>query len=304
MDDDELDAAYADSPELGSEGPEPALFAGVAVSWARPVEDVVAVLRDAVEEVALGTVGIDLTWTTVAITGSDDLENGRTDDTGREGLDWDFVLGRADGLRTVSLVAEATALLPYPWHPKRTVAVAHASLPQPGRREGGLTVAVSVHRWAMYGGGEDLGRPVGLAGTWLLRAAERLHAQTGYLTLDRVSADALESPWERVTWAPAGSRDVSAHLWGHGWGTLLSPVHLERIGGVATLEASGLGDVHELPDGRVWFTLRRDLAEVTHADVAALRQVLLRALPPSRRAPEDFRREIEEYGSAEPDYLV
>lgn len=302
--DDELDAAYADSPDTGPEGPEPALFAGVAVSWARPVEDVVAVLRDGVEQVALGTLGIDLTWTTVAITSADDLESGRTDDTSRPGLDWDFVLGRGDGLRSVSVVAEATAMLAHPWHPKRTVAVVHASLPQAGRREGGLTAAVSVHRWAMYGGGEDLGRPVGLAGGWLLGAAERLQAQTGFLTLDRVSADALESPWERVSGLPPALRDVSTHLWGHGWGTLLSPVHLERVGGAAALEASGLGDVHELSGGRVWFTLRRDLAEVTHDDVAALRQVLLPALPPARRTPDQFRREIEEYGVAEPDYLV
>lgn len=303
MEDDELDAAYASSPDVPTEGPEPALVAGVAAAADRPVADVVAVLRDAVEQVVVASLGVELTWTTVALT-PEDVGSARTPDYGRRRLDWDLPFARTGPLDEVTLVAQATAMLPYPWHPKATVAVVRASFPQPDGPRRGLTVALSVHRWAMYGGGEVLTRPVGLAQDWLLRAADRLDASTGFLTLDRITASSTESPWERVTAVPAGSRDVAARLWGHGWGTLLAPAHLEKIGGVVALEATGLGQAHAAGGGRVWFTLDRDLGDVTHEDVAALRRVLLPALPAGRRTPEEFRRELEEYGAAEPDYLV
>lgn len=277
---------------------EPALFGGVATRGLRPTADVVAVLRDGVEQVAARTMGIELTWTTSAITASDDLQS-ESADTGRSGLDWEFVLGREGVLSSVALIGQATALLAHPSHPRATVAMAAARL-----MGGNLTVGLSLHRWAMYGGGEDLSRSCGIVSDWLLRSAQVLDADTGYLTLDRVEAGELESPWERATGRSPALRDVGTDLWGHGWGTLLSPAHLDRVGGVDALAASGLGDVVRLPGGRVWFTLHGGVEDVTRDDVAALRKVLLPALPVGPRSLEEYRLLVEDPELVAPDLLV
>ena len=277
---------------------EPALFGGVAATGRRPTTDVVAVLRHGVEQAAVRAMGIELTWTTSAITTSDDLQS-EAADTGRPGLDWDFIVGREGVLSSVALIGQATALLAHPSHPRATVAMVAAGL-----RGRDLTVGLSLHRWAMYGGGEDLSRSCGIVSDWLLRSAQVLDASTGYLTLDRVEAGELQSPWERATGRSHALRDVSTDLWGHGWGTLLSPAHLDRVGGVDALVASGLGDVVSLPAGRVWFTLHGGVSDVTRDDVAALRQVLLPALPVGTRSLEEYRRLVEDPELVEPDFLV
>ena len=274
---------------------EVALFGGVAVQSSRPSdEDVVAVLRNGVERVVAQCMGIDLSWTTSAIVSSDDLHS-ETSGTGRQGIDWEFALGRGEPLESVTLMATATAMEGYHWHPKWLPVVVDAHLPH-GRGAGsGLVVGLSMHRWAMYDGGADLVRAAGFLEPWLLEAAERLGADTGFVTLDRVSANDVESPWERATGIGPSARDVTRTLWSYGWGTLLAPVHVEAVGGRAALEAlGGTVDGVQVRDvgGRTWVTLGPDPGAVRPEDVRALREVLQPALPRGPRSLEEFQREV------------
>lgn len=277
---------------------EPAMFGGVAVQSSRPSdEDVVAVLRDGVERVVHQCTGIELTWTTVATVASDDLSSEDTDAVARPGIDWDFAVGRGEPLRTVTLLGMATALEGYDWHPKWLPVTLHAHFPVTvahGRGDGGgLVIGMSMHRWAMYGGGEDLVRVADLLTPWVLDAADRLSADTGFATLDQVSAEDGQSPWERVTGCGPSYRDVTRTLWGYGWGTLLSPVHVEAVGGRAALRdalpAAGLRDVG---GGRTWLTLDADPAAVRPEDVRKLRQVLAPGLPVGSRTVEEWDRSV------------
>ncbi|MBX9245334.1 hypothetical protein ICW40_11015 [Actinotalea ferrariae] len=295
------DDAGATAGELASEDDpyvrEVAVFGGVAVQSSRPSdEDVVAALRDGVEQVVTQCIGIELSWSTSAVVASDDLSSSAAD-TGRDGIDWDFALGRGEPLRSVALVATATAMEGYHWHPKWLPVTVAATMPVPvahGRGDGGgLVVRLSMHRWAMYGGGEDAVRVQGFLEPWLLRTAERLAADTGFATLDQVSADVDESPWERANGIGPSARDVTRTLWGYGWGTLLSPVHVDALGGRSALEA--LRDVvpsAQLVDvgDRTWVRLGPDLGAVRREDVRALREVLLAALPRGPRTVEEFER--------------
>lgn len=198
--DDSPEAEYMGQPDFEREV---ALYGGVAVGLRQaPYGDVVEVLRRAVEDVVVPAIGIDLTWFTSAIRADDDLESGDTRTTGRDGVDLDFALSRVEpvrergGLFDVTLVGAATALMPHSWHAKREVAVIHARFASPmeiaGRKAGGTTVAVSLHRWAMYGGGANLTGVTGTLSDWLIRSGERLGAETGYVTLDRVTAQSTE----------------------------------------------------------------------------------------------------------------
>ena len=185
----------------------------------------------------------------------------------------------------------ATALLPYPWHPKHRVVTVHASFPRYAshldREVGAMTLALSMHRWAMYGGGEDLRRVTGPLVDWLLAGADALQADTGYITLDAVDASNDFSPWERVTGCSPGLRDVTSTLWGYGWGTLLSAKHLERVGGLQRLEDAGLG-VEALSGGRAWVRLNGDIAALEPSAVVALRAVLRPALPVGTSTVEEY----------------
>ncbi|MBO3087114.1 hypothetical protein [Cellulomonas dongxiuzhuiae] len=269
--------------EAGSR--ELAVFGGVAVQSSQPSDQaVVAVLRDGVERVVGHCLGVDLTWTTTAVVASDDLSTGNAD-IGRPGIDWDFALGRGEPL--VSVTATATAMEGYDWHPKWLPVTVRATMPVTvphGRGDGGgLVVGLSMHSWALYGGGDDLIRVADVLTSWLLDAADRLGADTGYTTLDRVSAEDDQSPWERVTGCLPALRDVTQTLWGYGWGTLLSPVHVEAVGGRAVLESLRevlpAVDLRDVGGGRTWLTLGPDPASIRPGDVAALRHMLAPALP-------------------------
>lgn len=310
---DSSEAEYMGPPDFEREV---ALYGGVAVGLRQaPYADVIEVLRRAVEEVVVPAIGIDLTWFTSAICSDDDLESGDTRTTGRDGVDLDFALSRVEpvwergGLFDVTLLGAATALMPHFWHPKRVVVVIHARFASPmeiaGRKAGGTTVGVSLHRWALYGGGANLTGVTGTLSDWLLRSSERLGADTGYVTLDRVTAQSTESPWEWLTASGGIGRDVTSDLWGYGWGTLLSPAHLERIGGAAALAALETGRVREFPGGRVWFTLGDDIATLDPATVAALREVLLPALPVGRMTLEEYYAQpVNEYGPVIEHYIL
>ncbi|GEK21769.1 hypothetical protein [Cellulomonas xylanilytica] len=276
--------------EAGSR--ELAMFGGVAVQSGRPSDqDVVAVLRDGVEHVVASCLGVDLTWTTTAVVASDDLSTGNAD-IGRPGLDWAFALGRGEPLLAVTLSATATALEGYDWHPRWLPVTVRATMPVDvphGRGDGGgLVVGLSMHRWALYGGGDDLVRVADVLTPWLLDSADRLDADAGYATLDRVTAEDAESPWERVTGCLPALRDVTRTLWGYGWGTLLSPVHVDAVGGRVVLdslrEVLPAVVVRDVGGGRTWLTLGPDPAAVTPQDVATLRSVLAPALPRGSRS--------------------
>lgn len=276
---------------------EQAMFGGVAVQSSRPSDEaVVAVLRDGLERVVEQCMGIDLSWTTVATVASDDLSTGRGD-TGRRRIDWDFALGRGEPLQTVTLIGMASALEGYHWHPKWLPVTLHATLPVTvahGRGDGGgLAVRLSMHRWAMYGGGEDLVRVADLLTPWLLDAADRLDADTGYATLDQVTAEDGQSPWERATGCAPSLRDVTRTLWGYGWGTLLSPVHVEAVGGLDALrDVLPTVELRDVGSGRTWLTLGPDPAAVQAEDIKALREVLAPALPVGDRTVEEWERSV------------
>lgn len=284
----------------GPSTPELAVVAGLVVqSSSCSDRDVVAVLRDGLEGVVQQCMGVELTWTTSAITGSDDLSSEYAD-TGRPGIDWDFVLGRGEPLRSVTLGATTTAMKGYHWHPKWLPVTVAAAMPvsvAQGRGDGGgLVVQLSMHRWAMYGGGEDLVRVAGLVEPWLLGAAERLGADTGCVALDRRDVSYSTSGWEQATMCAPGRRDTTRTLWAYGWGTLLSPVHVETIGGPGELEALRQVvpelEVRLVAGGRTWVRLGADPGAVTPEQITALRQVLLPALPVGRRTIEEYERAV------------
>ncbi|WP_182111525.1 MULTISPECIES: hypothetical protein [unclassified Actinotalea] len=235
--------------------------------------------------------GVELSWSTAVVRAGQDPSGPAA--LARDGLDWDR-LAPGEPLTTVRLLGVATALLDHPGHPKHLVAEVVASWPTtpPGHAplRDGLTVALHMHRWAMYGGGEDLVRVAGFLTPWLLGAVDALRADTAYATLDRVQAEDGWSPWEWVVAAPT-ERDLRSRLWGHGWGTLLGPAHLEAVGGAAALAGVPGAQVVPRPGGFVWVTLGDDPGAAGRADVAALREVLLPALATGERTHEEFVRE-------------
>ena len=283
-----------------------ALFGGLACDAHRTSDAaVVQVLRDGIERVALASMGVELTWWTSAITPEDDLERGNSVTT-VEGLDWSFVASRAGHLEGVTLLAEATALRPYVGHPKREPVVMHAGFPRPRPGSeppvGQLRIGFSMHRWAMYGSGVDLARVVEPLTDWLLEGVDTLDADTGYLTLDRVSARDGFSPWEEAV--QTQNRQVSAKLWGYGWGTLLSAAHVAVLGGIGPLQQLDWATVQDRPGGRAWLTLTRDITAVGRHDMRLLRELLAPALPIGSRNLQDYRDIIADPRFSSPDYLL
>ena len=292
---------------------EPAMFGGVAVQSSRPTDEaVVAVLRAAVEHFVLQSIGIELTWTTSAIVGSDDLTSARTaTKTAAGGSTGTSRSVSGEPLQSVTLSATATAMEGYHWHPKWLPVTVSATMPVAvphGRGDGGgLVVGLSMHRWAMYGGGEDLVRVADLLTPWLLGAAHRLGADTGYATLDRVTAEDGQSPWATVTGCPPSLRDVTRTIWGYGWGTLLSPTHVAAVGGRGALERlREVVPTLELRDGgagRTWLALGPDPAAVRPDHIAALRDVLVPALPRGTRTVAEFEQEVA-LGRSSEQYVI
>lgn len=293
------------------EGAEPyqqevALFGGIACGRHRTSDAaVVAVLREGVERVVLASMGIELTWWTSAVTPDDDLESTSPTHT-REGLDWAHVGSRVGNLETVTVTAIATAMHDFPRHPKYRPVCLRATFPRswPGTagKVGELRIGLSMHRWAMYGGGVDLDRVLDPLSKWLLDSTDALDADTGFLALDRMDAGYDFSPWEQAVGTL--NRDVSTKLWGYGWGTLLGATHVAALGGIESLRHLTWARIEQRPEGRVWLTLTRDIAALDRADMRALREVLAPVLPPGSRTLETYQNDPPEPGVVHLDYLL
>ncbi|WP_155856033.1 hypothetical protein [Cellulomonas sp. URHD0024] len=262
----------------------PTFFVGVSAP-ARIDRDVaIETVRRAVD-LAAGWVGVDVTWSTFVSVDADDPGTSMKKMT-RPGLDWEFASSRPGMAQTISLTAVCTELEPFPWRPDHVVAEVSARFPVfvagQGREVGRMSVTVSVQRWAMYGSGENMRWIAGPAGPWVQQSTEVIGADSGYAILDRVRASDTESPLELHSTVPVAGFGSEPDLWGFGWGTLLSPSHLERIGGVGVLTGVAGAEVHDLPGGRVWVTLGDDPSAVTDETMWGLHAALQPAFPAPR----------------------
>ena len=88
------------------------------------------------------------------------------------------------------------------------------------------TLAWSVQEWVV----RDLGEHAVATERWLLAVAERLGADSGFVTLDVVRAQDGASPWEHVVGQPPSWRDFRRHAWSLGWATLLGPGQAAAVG--------------------------------------------------------------------------
>ena len=258
----------------------PTFFAGVSAQGRVDREVAVDVLRGALD-LATAWIGVDITWSTYAAVEEEDLRS-PTANVIRPGVDWEFVSSMQGTARVIQLTGLCTELADYPTHPNRTVAEVSAGFPLSGAGVGDVgrtSVSVSVQRWAMYGSGENMPWIAGPVGPWVRRSVETMGADSGYAILDEVRASDSESPLERRSAAPAGGFGSAPDIWGYGWGTLLSPPQLERIGGAAVLDGAR---VEQLPRGRVWVTLGDDPSAVPEAAMWRLHDALLPAFPAPR----------------------
>ena len=253
------------------------LLAALAVQGGRPAPgDLVGALASAVDDVVVPALGVEgLHWRTTIVKRTDDLE--RRPPPFLPGREWSAAAAVGpelfESVSAEGVVSDRSALPP---DPRQSPVRALAHVPTGGR--GPATIAVSMHEWALVGG--YVGREIAQAlSRWLLGAAERLGAQTGYVTLDFVDAWDGMSAWEQAVQAPPAQRDVSRTVWGYGWGTLLSSSHAAAIGGVGALSAVPGARLLEGPGGRVWVRLGDDPAAVTPKQVAALRIALTPVLP-------------------------
>jgi len=255
----------------------PTLFGGLLAPGKVDRETALPVLRAAVEMV-LGWVGVELTWSTFVDVVEDGVGNPRADG-GRAGLDWAFVAAKPGTARWIQLEGVCTQLAGAFGHPNRRVVQISAYFPtyskSHGHDVGRMAVGVSVQQWALYGSGEDMPWFTPALERWMLGSAAALGAEGGFAILDRMHGSGLESPWERHAYAYA---EPGSGVWGYGWGTLLGPAHLERIGGLQSVTALPGSRVRDLPEGRVWVTLGDDPAAVPDEVMLALHEVLLPAL--------------------------
>lgn len=90
-----------------------------------------------------------------------------------------------------------------------------------------------------------------------------------------VRPDVDQSPWDRHAKILA---DGAPAVWGYGWGTLLTPADLERIGGLEAVLSLPGAHVEDLPGGRVWVTLGNDPSTVPDGVMRALHEALRPAL--------------------------
>lgn len=273
------------------------LLGGLAVQSSRPTDaEVVAVVRAGVERVVQPSMGIDLTWGTFAASPGDDLGSGRSD-TGRSGLDWEFVAAKTQRamLESVAVGAQSTAMKAAfdanpdfdQYDPHVDVAQVAADLAPTVRSGdgsgGGVTLAVQMSTWPLRAGSAS--DPTALT-SWLLESADALDADSGFVVLGRLpNAGVLTSPYEAWAGTLVPDRDVTRHVWGYGWGTLLSARHVDAVGGVSRLQA--VGDVTPVGGGRSWVTLGPDPAAVDLPAVARLRAVLAPVLAGLGTLPPD-----------------
>ena len=259
----------------------PTFFVGVSAPARVDREVAIDVLRDAFG-LATSWIGVDITWSTFMSVVEDDVRT-PVGKMSRPGLDWDFVSARTGTAKRIVLTGVCTALADHPSHPNHTVAEVSVSFPVfvagLGREVGRMSVAVSVQRWAMYGSGENMPWIAGPVGPWVMRSAEILGADTGYAILDQVMASDSQSPLERRSAPPVGGFGSGPDVWGYGWGTLLSPAHLDRIGDVGALEGA---HIEQLPGGGEWVTLGDDPSQVPEAAMWRLHEVLQPAFPAPR----------------------
>ncbi|WP_051639881.1 hypothetical protein [Cellulomonas sp. URHE0023] len=254
----------------------PALYGGLSAPGRVDRGAVVDALRSAVE-LATSWIGIDITWSTFMVVDGDGIRTPLSK-TSRTGLDWDFISSKVGTPTWITLEGVCTALAHDPMHPNHTVAEVDAHFPLPSRGEelGRMSVALSVQRWAMYGSGENMPWIAGPLVPWLVTSAERLGAHEGYAILDRVRGSETSSAAEHR----GVFRNHDGHLWGYGWSTLLSPSHLERVGGVEQLAELPDAQVVNLSGGRVWLTLGDDPSAVPDATMWRLHEILTPVLPP------------------------
>jgi hypothetical protein len=241
---------------------------------------VVEALRTGIEDVVLPATFVDFDWHTTVITPADDLE-GDTTRLITSSRDWERI-GAAAELESAAVGAHRrdvpSGLLP----PDPTANPINAnSRMLPGRP---ATLAWSVHRWAV----RDWPAFSRATTHWLLQTAERLGADSGFITYDVLDAVVPASAWEIVTGVSPTERDFARHLWGYGWGTLLSPTMVETVGGPAALATVPTGSLRSGPGGQLWIQLGDDPANVDPSAVTALRQVLLPVLPVGQRHVEEY----------------
>lgn len=251
----------------------PTLYGGL-LSQARADRAVMAqVLRSAVDLVQ-GWVGVDLTWSTDVSVVEDGVGNTRAD-TRRAGVDWDFISGKPGTVDSIALQGVCTQLAQEFDHPNRVVVEISAHFPRYsahyGRDMGRMITAVSVQRWALYGSGGDLPWFTPGLDRWMTQSAVALGAVGGFALLDRLRASHPQSPWDRHAKILA---DGAPGVWGYGWGTLLAPADLDRIGGLDVVLSLPSAHVEDLPGGRVWVTLGNDPSTVPDEVMRALHEAL------------------------------
>lgn len=262
------------------------LYVGVFGPQRPSIDQLTTVLQAATQDVLLPALSVeDYELNLLAIRRGEDLSRERRP----QGLVWD-VLQRTHPLEAAMI----TATLPdHQEIPEPPFLVVHAEPPNPCRRlDGSLdeteTVVDFSVRLAEIGGRvpPDLRARVL---SWVEQARSAIGAATGYATVDWVQAGPVAmSPYETAVMAPPSARKSRHEVVGYGWGTLLGPDHVARLGGHAAVENAPVHRRVPLDDGYWWLELAADPCEVSRQAVAALRQYLTPVLRDGTQAIEDF----------------
>ena len=260
------------------EAPYRHLLAGLAFQDPDPVA-MVAALEEVVEQLVVPALFVELDWRTTAITPADDLERGggNLSSTWR---DWDRLRRPGRDLEAGTVEGRRSDV-PTTLPPDPSADPVHAAVHGLPGRPG--TLAWSVQEWAV----RDLAEHAAATERWLLALAERLGADSGFVTLDVVRAMTSSSPWELAVGQPPTWRDFRRQAWSSGWGTLLGPAQAAALGEGALdrlPDAVPTAVVSRRDDGAAWIRLGPDPRAITRDQVRRLREVLLPVLPTGTHA--------------------
>lgn len=269
----------------GDGGPAVQLYVGVFAPHEPDVERLIGLMRSATEKVLLPALTVsDHTMQLQVVRRGEDLSRERRP----RGVVWDEVR-RAEPLEDVMVTATR------PWSsgvPVQPSLVVHARPPGPWRRLDGTigqtATAVDFSVRLSEIGGAVQPELTGRAVTWIERAVREIGAVTGYMTVDRLLAGpGAMSPYETAVMAPPAARDPTREIVGYGWGTLLGPEHVDRLGGRDAIDAAPVHRRAQFDDGRWWLELHGDPSAVSRASIADLRRFLAPVLREGSRRFED-----------------
>lgn len=129
-------------------------------------------------------------------------------------------------------------------------------------------------------------------GDWvdvLLTCGDLLGPGYGFFTHDTIPEKM--TPYEAATrWGALHDEYLSQYVRGYYWANLLSPSHVETLGGVTAVREAPFCTVQERPGGMIYIQATRTLASFGDTELYAIREYLRPVLHPGHRARPEHQR--------------